>query len=675
MTNISTVDELMQALWDAQDATEPVNLVLTSVSYDLSSSLFERDERFGSGVTESCLPHITTEVTIDVDTPFDFAVLYQDNPNYRLFYVTQTGHLELSHIKLRSGTVGAMDTGGGAIFNEGELLVSHCEFSENYSNYGGAILNMKGQTDILNCYFHENEADWGGALYNGPVANGCVMNVTNSRIHQNLSTVSWGVGGGVTNFGTLNLEHCMITYNVANLGGGVANWAANAVTTVKHTHILNNDASTNGGGVMNEFGTTHVEASTLVDNTALSGRQAYKSNGTLTLLKVSLPDVEDPPIDDVSTGINVTTPLPVWYPNFTLIRDTTTRELVPTYHYNRLKAAQRAIELSQDNFLNFPEDSVGAVVGYIDFPDSPRRKRDYSAVLQHNVTIAGEPPNEYEVQHTGSAIFISEMIHYGGLPMTIDNGDNPASPDCTGTDQITTGAYTDRGWRYCPTQESATQNWKFHPGIIAYFNSLPGGGLIGTVTKDEIGDIIWVDPENGFPNSGTLIGNTGAENTMINRFNPDLSGDLASVAIGDYLYIGSHGFIVVGWGPLNGTLDGIDHALTIGVSPTRSYPNLIPYIADFCYGTGVVSSPEATGWLQDPRPRPFYTAATRVFQEKLTSDQLAYLKQREVIRPPVTPSDIEPVYDNFIASDWHFYKIPSTIATSVVINDRLYFMG
>lgn len=106
MTNISTVDALVQALWDAQDATEPVSLILTSVSYDLSSSSFERDERFGSGLTESCLPHITTDVTIDVDTPFDFSVLYQDNPMYRLFYVVETGRLTLSHLKLRSGDVG-----------------------------------------------------------------------------------------------------------------------------------------------------------------------------------------------------------------------------------------------------------------------------------------------------------------------------------------------------------------------------------------------------------------------------------------------------------------------------------------------------------------------------------------------------------------------------------------
>jgi hypothetical protein len=36
----------------------------------------------------------------------------------------------------------------------------------------------------------------------------------------------------------------------------------------------------------------------------------------------------------------------------------------------------------------------------------------------------------------------------------------------------------------------------------------------------------------------------------------------------------------------------------------------VPYVTDFCYGFNGTD----TGWLQDPRPRPFYCSAARILQ-------------------------------------------------------------
>jgi hypothetical protein len=108
----------------------------------------------------------------------------------------------------------------------------------------------------------------------------------------------------------------------------------------------------------------------------------------------------------------------------------------------------------------------------------------------------------------------------------------------------------------------------------------------------------------------------------------------------------------------------------------RSSSNPIPYIADFCYGTDGNPNGNGTGWLQDPRPRPFYAAAVQVFEGWLRSDQVPYLKK--LVVPDLSAQPIA-VYDFFTAENdqWKFYKIPSTISLSLLnlpVN-RLYFKG
>jgi hypothetical protein len=114
-------------------------------------------------------------------------------------------------------------------------------------------------------------------------------------------------------------------------------------------------------------------------------------------------------------------------------------------------------------------------------------------------------------------------------------------------------------------------------------------------------------------------------------------------------------------------------ALNNTLGATRSESNPIPYIADFYFGTdGNPETGDGTGWLQDPRPRPFYTTATRVYQNWLRPDQIPYLRRR-----PHEGLSIEPiaVFDNFITENWQFYKIPDNISLTTLPINRLYFSG
>jgi hypothetical protein len=256
------------------------------------------------------------------------------------------------------------------------------------------------------------------------------------------------------------------------------------------------------------------------------------------------------------------------------------------------------------------------------------------------------------------------------MPMTIDAGDNVDTPDCTATDQSTTGPFSSRGWRACPPERAGTADWLGHPGLIAYFPSLLGGRQIGTLTRSPNVDNALIRSTGQLRTDTTGI---NAQTNIINLFKS--GGALASVAQGDYVYIKNgtlvpHGFLVVGWGPLKGTKDGIDWAMSNTLASSRSDTNPIPYVSDFCFGTDT-STNDGTGWLEDPRPRPFYTAATIVAGDSnLRPDELAFLRRRDV--PPL---GVVTLFDEFVLDTWVFIKIPDTVSLTNVPITRMYFCG
>jgi hypothetical protein len=227
-----------------------------------------------------------------------------------------------------------------------------------------------------------------------------------------------------------------------------------------------------------------------------------------------------------------------------------------------------------------------------------------------SITQAGiKYANSGLVGSTGSALFISEVFHFGGLlPMTW----NDDCSDRDNSDVCDSVGGANRAWRICPGSDSksgATINWRYHQKLIEYIMGL-GAKQVSKFGLDAIGSNIL----NGIssPQSGLVINPMGMSNFA--------QANLSGVMLGDYVFINSfagagtgtdnHGYIVVGWGDIASChcvigQDGQDCDPRWNNPYQRSNlqpsftPGTVPYVVDYSYATN-------RGWTQDPQPRPFY---------------------------------------------------------------------
>lgn len=97
--------------------------------------------------------------------------------------------------------------------------------------------------------------------------------------------------------------------------------------------------------------------------------------------------------------------------------------------------------------------------------------------------------------------------------------------------------------------------------------------------------------------------------------------------------------------------------MSISIEPNLDASHVIPYVADFCFGTkdAVTDSRDSededdrTGWLQDPRPRPFYSTSVLIKGAgNLLGDQVDYLRK---IHYPESTDPLDVAYQEFAFSD------------------------
>lgn len=166
---------------------------------------------------------------------------------------------------------GATLSGGGAIYNLGQLEVSDTDFSGNEANYGGAILNVDESEDeatrtIKNSTFSGNTAKVaGGAILNiSTVADADIMNIENSTFSDNTALL----GGAIYNTGTMNM------------GGNLTSQPASM--KIVGSTFSDNTATQKGGAIYNGGDMTIDSGSVFTSNSAQYGGAIY-TEGTMTV--------------------------------------------------------------------------------------------------------------------------------------------------------------------------------------------------------------------------------------------------------------------------------------------------------------------------------------------------------------------------------------------------------
>jgi hypothetical protein len=217
----------------------------------------------------------------------------------RLFGVASGSSLTLNQLTLQNGYIYADD--GGAIYNEGTLTISGCNFTNNTSWYSGYISSLLGGD--------------GGAIYNGI---GTVV-INNSTLDGNIATGSrQAFGGAIYNeSGTVRISNTTLNGNSAGGFGsddffaeGGAIYNGSGKVTLSKVTMSGNIAEVFGGGIFNAGGMTIVaNRSSITGNTASGASGDVQNSGVLYLDNTSTIGIlnGNPAISEPSPRISRTT--------------------------------------------------------------------------------------------------------------------------------------------------------------------------------------------------------------------------------------------------------------------------------------------------------------------------------------------------------------------------------
>jgi hypothetical protein len=258
--NVSTVQELIDAIIAANNTTTADTIVLAPGVYDLSTYTGTRigDSKFvtpGSGMDDvNGLPIIQNTLTIkgNSSTVSNFVLTRGGSALFRLVYVPAGASLTVQNLTVSKGEPNPPGYAGGAIYNKGTLTVTNCVLGpNNRSAYGGAVRN-DGTATLTDCDI------WG-----------------------NVSTTGSN-GAGVYNEGTLlTVRNCVVRNNDGANGAGLMNSKATAYMTVDKC-VIKNNTGVAGAGVACYDGQVTVSGSILYGNRSGGGALYARNNGTIT---------------------------------------------------------------------------------------------------------------------------------------------------------------------------------------------------------------------------------------------------------------------------------------------------------------------------------------------------------------------------------------------------------
>ena len=167
---------------------------------------------------------------------------------------------------------------GGAIRNYGTLTITGGVFKENVITGGGGAIWSNGTADISNALLADNT----GAINGGAIANHGTMTLTDCDIDNNIASAAGGAiftgnnaNAGVT--ASLTLNSCTVSNNQARLGGGI--YIDSDTATLYGTDLLSNTASEQGGGVYVNASSTPIGNLVAGGSTTFSWNTAAEGGG------------------------------------------------------------------------------------------------------------------------------------------------------------------------------------------------------------------------------------------------------------------------------------------------------------------------------------------------------------------------------------------------------------
>ncbi len=159
------------------------------------------------------------------NTIFQNAAVWTDTAHKkRYFEILQNAEVTLNYLTLKDNTA---NCSGGAITNDGKLILNNCIFSNNRAlDSGGAIYSISGSTlKVNNCFFSKNYApSLGGAIMN----NGD-LNINNGIFNDNYGGNAGAIYNG-SHGGTCNINDGTFTNNSASYDSAISNYGDLQIT-------------------------------------------------------------------------------------------------------------------------------------------------------------------------------------------------------------------------------------------------------------------------------------------------------------------------------------------------------------------------------------------------------------------------------------------------------------
>lgn len=249
---------LRSAISQANTCTTMVAINLTNATYVFtaadansmnSGTSAAEDDRIG----KVALPRIQGNIQIEGNGA-TLKVEAASDAKFRMFHVREGATLILKNMII----TGAVSGSGGAIINEGNLVLENCTFLNDSTmqgaGSGGAVTNS-GQLNITDCSFTScysksfstgTSRFGGGALFNDA---GGICSITNTDFTLNNCGYP-NKGGAIYNKGELTLTGCLFDGNIAShqLGNGIggAIFSGSGILNINECLFVNNHSYATG---------------------------------------------------------------------------------------------------------------------------------------------------------------------------------------------------------------------------------------------------------------------------------------------------------------------------------------------------------------------------------------------------------------------------------------------